>query len=124
MMLDFQQKRKLKSKVYHPYTSIALGVLVLLALHSSWSVYTKKRESEELRSIAEAKVKELTIHEAQTEANIQRLSTPEGIEGEIRSKFNVAKQRENMVILVDDDATTTTPLPQKKTLWQRFKAIF
>jgi len=52
---------------------------------------------------------------------IDKLQTPSGIEEEIKSKFNVAKEGERVAVIVDrpeDVATTTSEIkPWYKRLW-------
>lgn len=123
-MLDFQQKRKVRSILYHRVT---LGILILICLltaHSTWSVYKKKQESEALRHEAQERLDALTTRNNELVANIARLKTSEGVEAEIRSKFSVVKSNENMVVIVNDDASVTVATTTSKGFWQRFKGWF
>ena len=122
-MLDFQQKRKWRGVMYHKITLVILFIFVILALHSTWSVYKKKRESEKMKNISLIHVKELQSRDAQLKLKIERLSTPTGLEEEIRSKFSVAKDNENMVVVVEDQNTEATTTP-KVSFWQKIFNFF
>lgn len=122
-MLDFQQKRKIRSVAYHRATLIALSILVLFFIHSTWSVYTKKRESQKMKQISLEQVQRLTARDIELQDKIDRLKTSTGQEEEIRSKFNVVKGDENVVIVVDDNEnlpTTTAKLGFWQKIWYFF----
>jgi len=122
-MLDFQQKRKVKSFMYNRVTLAVLLVVVLFVLNSTWSVYQKKRESERLKNVALGNVENLRGRDSELQAKIERLGTEVGIEEEIRSKFNVAKQEENAVIIVPKSETNATST-NSSSFWQKVKKFF
>ena len=117
-MLDFERKRKLRNIMYHKITLWVLGVVVIFALHSTWLVYQKKRESERMKNISLAHVRELEARDADLKSKIERLSTPTGVEEEVRSKFSVAKENENMVVVVEDKKVVATTT-EKVSIWQK-----
>ena len=118
-MLDFERKRKLRNIMYNKITLWVLGVVVIFALHSTWLVYQKKRESERMKNISLAHVRELEARDADLKSKIERLLTPTGVEEEIRSKFSVAKENENMVVVVEDQKVVATTT-EKVSIWRRF----
>ena len=122
-MLDFQQKRKVKSFMYNRVTLAVLLVVVLFVLNSTWSVYQKKRESERLKNVALGNVENLRGRNSELQVKIERLDTEVGIEEEIRSKFNVAKQEENAVIIVPKSETNATST-NSSSFWQKVKKFF
>ena len=121
-MLDSQQKRKVNQILYHRVTSIVLFIIVVLVVRSTWIVYQKKVESDELKNIS-LNYKNL-LEERSRELNIQmeRLQTDAGKEAEIRSKFSVAKDSENIVVIVDNSSTTKQI--KQKSVWQGFLDFF
>jgi hypothetical protein len=122
-MLDFQQKRKLRSRLYNRYTLIFLGLMIILAIHSVWDVYQKQEESQTLLSVAQSQATDLQNRATELQNKIAYMQTPEGLEAEIRSKFNVAKADENVVVVLDSDdvnSTTTTEV----SFWQKILDFF
>ena len=110
-MLDFQQKRKVRAVMYHRATLGALFLLVLLALHSTWAVYKKKRTSDEIKNITLNHVSDLRKRNEDLQEKIDKLATVSGIEEEIRSKFSVAKDDEKMVVVIpssEKEVSTST----------------
>ena len=81
----------------------------------------KERTSAKEAELLQAKVVALAEREAVLRDEIGRLETSAGVEEEIKSKFNVAKEGERVAIIVDrpqEVATTTpTPSPWYKRLW-------
>jgi cell division protein FtsB len=123
-MLDFQQKRKLRSRLYNRWTLIVLGLFVILAIHSAWNVYQKQRESSALLRVAQEQATELQNRQDELQAKIADMQTPEGQEAEIRAKFNVAKPDESVaVVLASDvlDVSTSTPTV---SFWQKIVKFF
>ena len=121
-MLDFQQKRKLRSWLYNRWLLIFLGLLVILAIHSSWNVYQKQRESEALLSEAKLQSEQLQNREQELQAKIADMQTPAGQEAEIRAKFNVAKPNENVVVVLDDNSTGSASTTV--SFWQKILNFF
>ena len=110
--------------MYHKATLISLGILVLFFIHSTWLVYQKKIASEELKVASLQNVSELQLRNKELESKISRLSTPAGVEEEIRSKFTVAKENEAMVIVVDDNSQNMSTTSQKQSFWQKIWNLF
>ncbi len=123
-MLDFQQKRKVRSVMYNRITLGVLFVVVLFVLHSTWSVYQKKRESEKIKNITLAHVEELRARDQELVTKLERLDSEVGVEEEIRSKYNVAKVGENIVVVVPEKNSTTTSDKNSKNFWHIIKGFF
>ena len=110
--------------MYHRLTLGLLVCVTVVVAHSTWNVYRKKQESEQMRGISQKQVDELQSRDLELQAQIERLSTTPGVEEEIRSKFSVAKNGENMVVVVPTTysaSTTTMPGP---TFWQKVWHFF
>lgn len=120
-MLDIQQKRKLRGVMYHQYTLVALSILVLISLHSTWSIYKKKSESVLLVEASKERLTELQMREKELKEKIDKLNTEQGIEEEIRSKFNVTKENESVVIIVENKEKEASTTVEKLGFWQKIK---
>lgn len=123
-MLDFHQKRKVRGIMYHKVTLGFLAVLTLLSLHSTWSVFKKEKESENLMNISLEHVKELRKRNEDLQSKIDKLATVTGIEEEIRTKFSVAKDNEKLVVVVPVDSSKASTTIPKTNLWQKIKNFF
>ena len=123
-MLDYSQKRKVRAVAYHRVTLVVLGILVLIFAHSTWVVWGKKKESDDLKRISLANVALLESRNTDIQNKIQALHTVVGVEQEIRSKFSVAKEGENMAVVVESPTATTTVAPLPPSLWQKVWHFF
>ena len=118
-MLDFHEKRKLRSYLY---TIPTVGILFLLSGLFSTSVYNRfvsEREIAKKQATASAELAELKSKAAVLEAEVVRLKSERGVEGEIRDRFEVSKKGEQVVVVVGDARAseralkaTTTPLAE------------
>ena len=124
IMLDFQQKRKVRAVMYHKATLVILGLFVLVVLHSTWVVFQKKRESELMKDASLSRTEELRTRDTDLKSKIGRLSTDSGIEEEIRSKYSVVKENENMVVVVDSQNTVASSTAPKVGFWQTIVGFF
>lgn len=124
IMLDFQQKRKVRSFMYSRTTLVVLSVLVLIVMHSTWRVYQKKRISEEMKNISVQYTEELRDRSEELKIKIDRLDTVPGVEEEIRSRFSVVKEKENMVVVVQEEAEATSTSVKERSFWSKIKQFF
>src|SRR3989344_2449527 len=100
-------------------------LLILLAVlgNSTRKVYNKKAETEKALLRMQEETLELEDRKEILEANLKRIQTDEGMEFEIRKKFNVARAGEGIAIIVEEKSTSpdsTTSL----SFWQKFKNFF
>ncbi len=108
--------------MYHRVTLGFIAILVIFTMHSTWTVYKKKLASEKMMNVSLSHAKELENRSAELNSKMERISTVSGIEEEIRAKFIVAKEGENVVVVVDESKDVTF-LPTS-TFWQKIKAFF
>lgn len=121
-MLELQAKQKWRKRLYSRPIFVILLLMTVLGIKGTVNVYEKKLESEEnLRKITE-EVGAMRERELQLAAQIGRLETDQGVEEEIRKKFSVVKDGEQMVVLVDDESATSAPAEEEKGLLGRMWA--
>lgn len=123
-MLDIQQKRRFRSFLYHKFTLGALFLIVILSLHSTWSVWQKKKESILLKESSAKRLADLEKRNEELDMKINKLNTTSGVEEEIRSKFSVAKDNENVVIILNEEGNTASSSAQKTSFWSKIKSFF
>ncbi len=124
-MFDFHEKRKLRQLLYSKVTYIILFIIVLLLANSVWNIYFKHRDTRLERKKLEREIATLEVQEAQLRAEIERLSTPQGVEEEIRSKFEVSKDGESVMVIVNpEEDDTDTSSRSKGGFWSNFFGIF
>lgn len=101
----------------------AAGLLIILAIgvRGVWGVYKKEVESRKLRVEAEAKLSDLQQREAELRADISVLRTDRGVEEQLRERYDLAKQDEGVVVIVEPPAPPPEP---RQTGFQKFRGWF
>ncbi len=87
---------------------MALFVVLLFLARGVWNIYQKEKESANLDSDSRAKLQSLSAQADQLTTNINKLSTDAGVDEELRQKYGVVKPGEEMIVVVPEDATTST----------------
>lgn len=125
-MFDFYQKRKLKTVLTSRYTQ---GAILVFALTVAWSAFTRFQiasEMAERREYMENERIELQERKDTLEEKVDYLSDERGIEAEMRRQFDIAKDGEQVVIIVEPEekievlplSTTTTSKPAWYQFWR------
>lgn len=99
-MKHFQDKRQIRGRIYSKTTTVLLFILLLLLCKAVVSIYNKQVESRNLRDESLVRLSESKDRQNMIENEMKKLQTDEGIEEEIRTKFNVIKPSEHMAIIV------------------------
>ena len=124
-MFDFHQKRKLKAAFESRITWTIILVLATLMIVSAYNRYQIARDMAERRLEVEAEKQRLLERRSELEADVEYLSNERGIEAEMRRQFDVAREGEQVVIIVPDEASTIEPLETSTSTpterpWYRF----
>jgi cell division protein FtsB len=82
-----------------------------------WNAYTRERLSAENSQRFEAQLQDIQNRSITLQASIAELKTPEGVEREIREKFNVVKGEEEIFVLVQDDTAQQEVIATTSQTW-------
>lgn len=107
-MKRFEVKKQLRSRLYSRVTIVVLILVAIFFIKGVVNIYLREAESSKMRKETEVKLAELTSRKEKLGGEIEKLNNSEGIEEEIRTKFNVTKPGEKVVLIVDDNQPTTT----------------
>lgn len=100
-MFDFYERRKIKQWLYSwPFLIILIVVSILLS-HGVWEVFKQERQTRINKNQRLTHLEELEIRKNALQEEINRLNTERGVEEEIRQKFEVAKEGEEVIVIVD-----------------------
>jgi cell division protein FtsB len=96
---------------------LALLVFVLFGIWAVVGVYLKERESSELRIQAEAQLKDLEKRQGELSEKISSLETEHGQEAALRDAYQVGKDGEKVIMIVDKPASSTRENTQENRTW-------
>lgn len=104
-MKEFQEHSgKMKRKKRSKLVLLFMLVLVIFLARGSTSTYLKERESRiEVDRVMREKVELEKRYQVMSEQS-EALKSDIGIESEIRSKFDVVKEGEGVIVIVEKDA--------------------
>lgn len=116
-MREFQEKHQFRKRLYSKTMLIILFIFIILIARGVLNVYAKEKASRaELDRIQK---EQLTVQDRYNSVaqNSERLKTEEGIEAEIRGKFDVAKTGEGVIVIVDREVPK--PIEEKKGVFRK-----
>ena len=99
--------------------TLGLLIVVLVVGAGVWKVHVKERESRILREQAESQRAELEKQAAHLGAETAKLKTERGKEEALREQYDVGKQGEGLIVIVDP--STPQPLQATSTFMQKVK---
>ena len=117
-MFDFYEKRKARNIVYSKPALVILTIITIAFIYSVYGALEKERETRLIRDQRAAVLDELHEREAILQKEIDRLNTGKGLESEIRSKFEVAKEGEEVIVIVE------APREEEEIIIREEKGIF
>lgn len=122
-MFDFYQKRKFRVVIGSWYVQVLVVVLTILVMWSAFTRYKIAEEMSERRVQMEQEVDVLQERKDSLQVEVDYLSDERGIEAEMRRQFDIAKEGETVVVIVDDDKeveTFTESVSTKEKRWYEF----
>ncbi|MES2408964.1 MAG: septum formation initiator family protein [Patescibacteria group bacterium] len=117
-MRKFESQKQIKSRIYSRTTLIILLFIIILLAKGVFTLYLRNQESVEALRDTNDKVRDLKARQQMLSGEITKLNNNDGVEEEIREKFDVTKPGENVVIIVPDEVATTTE--EKPSVFARF----
>jgi len=125
-MKKFIPKHRWQNVVFSKAALVVMFVVILFAGNAAWNMYQKYKESKELKDRALVQLQELEKREKNLTENIENLQTERGIEEELRKRFGIVKEGEEVVIVIDNPESETNKQinEENKSLWSNFLRIF
>lgn len=125
-MKEFQERTKIKRKKRSKILLLFMFLIFVFLTRGAFSAYSKERDSrievERVQKEKDALDKRYTVISEQSDA----LKSDIGIETEIRNKFDVVKEGEGVIVIVDKDI----PIIEEdkrgvlKRFWDSVKGVF
>lgn len=109
-MLDFYQKRKLRSVLNSRITQGLLVFVMGFLLWHAFERYVVASKMAERRAEVEQTAITLEARRAALADEVQYLQDERGIEAEMRRQFDIAMPGEEVVVILEDEAPTEVQL--------------
>ena len=125
--MEFYDKQKTRQFFYSKVTIGAMVVLVAMLIPGVYGIYLKVNESKKDRVTAERELADLEKRKQMLEEKVERSKTDRGLEEQIREKFNVAKEGESVIVLVEKPVVASTTQNEAsvfRAVWNRIKTAF
>lgn len=120
-MFDFYERRKIKQWLYSWSFFVVLLIASVFLTHGVWGVYQKERQTRINKQQRLAHLDELNTRREALEKEINQLSTERGIDEEIRQKFEVAMEGEEVIVIVDPPLNgSLSNITESKNTFERF----
>lgn len=100
--------------MYSRNAVIALAIITVFLLKGVVGVIQKDIESRKNVALMEAELNAAKARNAELIKNIELLNTQAGVESEIRQKFSVSKEGEEVAVIVDTPKSSTTNTDEQK----------
>ncbi|MFM2381454.1 MAG: hypothetical protein RLZZ76_221 [Candidatus Parcubacteria bacterium] len=121
-MASFGKKKTFSDYLYSRPVIFVLGVACIFLIFSVYGRYTVEQDMLKRREAMEVEKKELLERKRILEEKVEYLGGERGLEEEIRTHFDVAKEGEKVIILMGEDQkekNTPPPVPPPKP-WYKF----
>ncbi|QSH39678.1 hypothetical protein JXR01_01575 [Candidatus Kaiserbacteria bacterium] len=116
-MLRISDKRALKKLFFGKLGIIVLLILFMVFVKGTWSVYKKASFAQENKERAVQELDALYEHEMLLKEELARLGTKRGLEEEVRHKFDVGREGETLIVLVDTPDVPTEKKEEEGGIW-------
>src|SRR5882757_8572495 len=111
-MAGFKQRNDPVRIFWRRLLMLVLVVFVFFGIWAVVGVYLKERESSALRVQAENQLQDLQGRETALNERIVSLETSRGQEEALRDQYQVGKDGEAMITIVDEPASSTPVVPK------------
>lgn len=125
-MREFQEKHRIKRKIYSKTALFILLCILVLTARGVLNVYAKEKESRKDLEQVQKQEALLATRAVDMQEHSDHIRTSAGVEAEIRSKFDVAKEGEGVIVLVDKPLPVVVPQETNviKRWWNSVVSIF
>lgn len=128
-MFDFHEKRKIRKILFSRPVIILLFAAGIFLSFSVYERYTVSVEMQKKLDERRAELEKLEMRAEVLNAKVEYLEDERGIEEELRSRFDVAREGEEVVILLDANNASATLMEegvsseevQAETFWQKLR---
>ena len=101
-MRTLEKKQRIRRVIYSVPSLIVLLIVTIFLVRGVFGILVKERESGKDSKNMKDEINTLVTRESELKERIHRLETEEGMQNEIRERFNVTQEGEFVAVIVDD----------------------
>ena len=119
--------RNLKSKrvLYSRITLAVLAFFTIAFLYGLFGIVGKSKEASRNKALSSKEYSLLEKQKEDLERNLDKIKTPEGVEENIRDKFQGAKEGEGLIVVVNNESPISIPEgANSKGFFDFFRRLF
>lgn len=98
-----------------PISLVVLVIALVVLIRASSNIHDKARLSATKLEQAQNSLNTLVDHQRDIAAKVDYLSTDQGIEAEMRTRYHAVKEGESVAVIVDDHQTAAVALASSTT---------
>ncbi len=102
-------------------------IMTIMVSFSAYDRYLIARDMSERRTDIETEIKNLNERRSDLEKEVNYLESERGMEAEMRRQFDMAREGEKVILIVDDQnsvveeiSTTTNDIEEEVRAWYQF----
>jgi len=120
-MFEFHEKRKVKSILYSKPFLVGMCIPIFFLSFAAFKAHKKEQETSQKREELTADLSTLEYRASKLEEDIKNLDDPRGIEKELRSRYEVGKDGEEIIVFVEDKKPEKKEgvVEEKKGFWSK-----
>ena len=123
-MSRLKNKNKIKKIIYSWFVLVLLLLVILLVGKGVWGVYQSEKISRQNKQFSEKRYNGLQDKSDLISSEIEVLETEKGVEAEIRDKFRVVKEGEQLAIIINSDDEPKKQIEEKEPIWVKIWDFF
>jgi cell division protein FtsB len=126
-MFDFYEKRKLRGIIFSKITAGALFLAAGFLAVSAYDRFVAEQGTRERREERAAELMRAQQKAAALEAKVRWMESERGVEEAMREQFDVAKQGEEVIVIVDESLpadgkkSEVFPLPEEESFLKKLE---
>ncbi|MEX0933633.1 MAG: hypothetical protein WDZ74_02655 [Candidatus Paceibacterota bacterium] len=130
MKTAFKRRKKKRKTRHFIYSNVSILLLVVVTVFLGYQVYGLHKKwsvSEIKRAEAALELNSQIEEEESLRERIEEIQTPEGRERAIRQRFNVVKEGEGVIYVVEDEPSIGTEIVLSKDMYEKrsfFEQLF
>ena len=106
--MKYGKQGKWKRVVSSPFFLIVILIVFVFLVKAVWKMRERVMTSSERLNTTNAELAKLEDHRSELSNKIKYLSTEQGIEAELRTKYRAIREGESVAVIVNSDESTTT----------------